>query len=192
MSIADNKQRHACLLQRVFYECALVRLPALGGDAHQPRQQIECRLAQAPVRLHYDELEVVVAACLAAQVHLHFVRAAPRIGGTVYVRRILHIRLGRGVHDRHIDRELFVLHEGVLVIDVSCVHPTAETYVQNAANTDDAAAAARGARNVEKYSCGQARGGYDFEPVIMETCLGEPAFELLARLARVAAESGKV
>ena len=37
-------------------------------------------------------------------------------------------------------------------------------------------------------------GGYDFEPVIVESYgrLGEPAFELLARLARVAAESGKV
>ena len=89
---------------------------------------------------------------------------------------------------------LFVLHEGVLVIDVSVVHPAAETYVQDAANTDGAAAAARGARKVEKYSCGQAGGGYDFEPVIVETYgrLGEPAFELLARLARVAAESGKV
>ena len=41
---------------------------------------------------------------------------------------------------------LFVLHEGVLVIHVSVVHPAAETYVQDAANTDGAAAAARGAR----------------------------------------------
>ena len=49
-------------------------------------------------------------------------------------------------------------------------------------------------QSVKKYSCGQAGGGYDFEPVIVETYgrLGEPAFELLARLARVAAESGKV
>ena len=52
----------------------------------------------------------------------------------------------------------------------------------------------RGTRKVEKYSCGQAGGGYDFEPVIVETYgrLCEPALELLARLARVAAESGKV
>ena len=64
---------------------------------------------------------------------------------------------------------LFVLHEGVLVIDVSVVHPAAETYVQDAANTDGAAAAARGARKVQMYSCGQAGGGYDFEPVIVET-----------------------
>ncbi len=89
---------------------------------------------------------------------------------------------------------LLVLHEGPLVIDVSVVHPAAETYVQDAANTDGAAAAVRGARKVEKYSCGQAGGGYDFEPVIVETYgrLGEPAFELLQRLAGIAAASGKV
>ena len=58
----------------------------------------------------------------------------------------------------------------------------AETYVQNAANTVGAAAV-RGAHKVEKYSCGQANGGHDFEPVIVETYgrLGEPAFKLLAR-----------
>ena len=55
------------------------------------------------------------------------------------------------------------------MIDVSVVHPTAETYVQDAANTDGAAAAARSARKVKKYSCGQAGGSYDFEPVIVET-----------------------
>ena len=47
---------------------------------------------------------------------------------------------------------------------------------------------------MEKHSCGQAGNAYDFEPVIVETYegLGEPAFELLARLVRIAAESGKV
>ena len=54
------------------------------------------------------------------------------------------------------------------MIDVSVVHPAAETYVQDAANTNGAAAAARGARKVEKYLCGQAGGGYDFESVIVE------------------------
>ena len=124
---------------------------------------------------------------------------------------------------------LFVLHEGVLAIDVSVVHPAAEACVtkerqglaQNVASgfgqrkTDlkqqlaahnstgrDVCAGrgehrwrrCRGARKVEKSSCGQAGGGYDFEPVVVETYgrLGEPAFELPARLARVAAESGKV
>ena len=106
----------------------------------------------------------------------------------------MHKRQRSGTPSARGDGQLFVLHEGVLVIDVSVVHPAAETYVQDAANSDGAAAAARGARKVEKYSCGQAGGGYDFEPVIVETYgrLGEPAFELLARLARVAAESGKV
>ena len=89
---------------------------------------------------------------------------------------------------------LLVLQEGVLVIDVSVVQPAAGTYVQDAASTDGAAAALRSARKVEKYKCGQTGGGYDFEPVIVETkgCLGEPAFELLARLASIAAERGKV
>ena len=84
--------------------------------------------------------------------------------------------------------------EGVLVIDVSVVHPAAETYVQDAANMDGAVAAVRGACKVEKYSCGQAGGGYDFEPIIVTTYgrLGEPAFDLLTRLARIAATSGKV
>ena len=77
---------------------------------------------------------------------------------------------------------------GDLSIDVFLGHLAAETYVQNAANTVGAAAV-RGARKVEKYACGQAGVGHDFEPVIVERYrrLGEPAFELLARLARIAA-----
>jgi hypothetical protein len=50
------------------------------------------------------------------------------------------------------------------------------------------------ARYVEKYSCGQAGSVYDFEPVIVETYgrLRDTAFELLQRLAGIAAKSGKV
>ena len=71
---------------------------------------------------------------------------------------------------------------GDLSIDVFLGHLAAETYVQNAANTVGVAAV-RGARKVEKYACGQAGVGHDFEPVIVERYrrLGEPAFELLAR-----------
>ena len=89
---------------------------------------------------------------------------------------------------------LLVMPEGVLVVDVSVVHPAAETYVQVAANTDGAAAEVRGARKVAKYVCSQAGGGYAFEPIIVETYgrVGEPAHKLLKRLAGIAAQSGKV
>ena len=79
------------------------------------------------------------------------------------------------------------------MIDVSVAYPVAETYVQDAANTDGAAGAARGASKVEKYSCDRA-GGYDVESVIVHTIgsLGEPAYELLTRPAGIVVESWKV
>ena len=77
-----------------------------------------------------------------------------------------------------------------------CMHTVRSRCIRSRRMRKDchSAAAARGARKVEKYSCGQAGGGYEFEPVIVETYgrLCDPAFGLLARLARVAAESGKV
>ena len=58
--------------------------------------------------------------------------------------------------------------DGPLVVDVSVVHPAADTYVQEAAITNGAATAVRGVRKEAKYSCGQAGGGYASEPIIVE------------------------
>ena len=89
---------------------------------------------------------------------------------------------------------LLVMHESTLVVDVSVIHPATETYVQEAAITDGAAATVRGSHKEAKYSCGQAGGGHAFEPIIVETYgrLGELVFSHLKRRGRIAADSGQV
>ena len=89
---------------------------------------------------------------------------------------------------------LLVMPDGPLVVAVCVVHSAADVYVREAAITDGAATALRGARKEAKYLCVQAGGGYAFELISVETCggLDEQALTFLERLRHIAAESGKV
>ena len=108
------------------------------------------------------------------------------------------VAAGRGAQRGHSGGQrgdaLLVMPEGVLVTDVAVVHPTAETYLQEAARRDGSAAAVRGNDKVTAFEALGANGGYEFKPLIMESFgrLDKPAMTLLSRLADIAAEGGKV
>ena len=89
---------------------------------------------------------------------------------------------------------LLVMPQGVLVVVLAVVHPTAESYRAGAARADGSAAAVSGARKVAAFEALGGDGGYEFTPLIVEAYgrLGKPALELLSRLADIASEGGKV
>jgi hypothetical protein len=87
---------------------------------------------------------------------------------------------------------LAVLPEaGLVVADVSVVHPAAMTYARNASRTDGAAAAARDQEKRLKYGVGSQVATHGFTPLSTETYgrMGAPAHAFLKDLASAAASS---
>lgn len=87
---------------------------------------------------------------------------------------------------------LAVLPEtGLVVTDVSVVHPAAQTYVRAASQTDGAAAAARDQAKRLKYGVGTQPTSHGFIPLTTETYgrLSQPAHSFLKTLATAAASS---
>jgi hypothetical protein len=81
------------------------------------------------------------------------------------------------------------LPTGVVVADVSVIHPAAPTYAKTAAVTAGKAAAIRDSEKKRKYLSADPNG-YQFVPLSMESFgrLGEPAMQLLNRLSIAATE----
>jgi hypothetical protein len=81
--------------------------------------------------------------------------------------------------------------QGLVVTDVSVVHPAANSYFDRAAHTAGAAASLRDASKFYKYGGGGQVTGGSFTPLSMESYgrLGRPALQLLQTLASAAASS---
>jgi hypothetical protein len=75
--------------------------------------------------------------------------------------------------------------EGLVVTDVSVVHPAANSFFQRAAHGATATASARDAAKSRKYSGGGQVAGGSFTPLSMESYgrLGRPAMQLLQTMA---------
>jgi hypothetical protein len=102
------------------------------------------------------------------------------------------LRTGSGRASQERGDMLVVLpEEGLLVTDVSVVHPAANSFVQRAAHQAGAAASARDAAKRRQYSSGGPVAGGSFTPLSMETYgrLGRPALQFLSTLAASAASS---
>jgi hypothetical protein len=86
------------------------------------------------------------------------------------------------------------MSSGVVVGDVSIVHPAAASFVAAAATTTGAAARSRDASNRAHYARRGLGGGYELVPVSVESFwrLGAPAYALLCRVADVAGGGGGV
>jgi hypothetical protein len=81
--------------------------------------------------------------------------------------------------------------EGLVVTDVSVIHPAANSYFHRAAHTAGAAASLRDASKFYKYGGGGQVAGGSFTPLSMESYgrLGRPAMQLLQTLAAAAVSS---
>ena len=88
---------------------------------------------------------------------------------------------------------LMVMPDTLLVVDISVIHPAAETYRHGAATTAGHAAAARDRQKRTRYQQADPTG-YDFSPFSVESFgrLGQPAMALLKKLADVAASTNSV
>jgi hypothetical protein len=81
--------------------------------------------------------------------------------------------------------------EGLVVTDVSVVHPAANSFFHRAAHTAGAAASLQDASKNYKYGGGGQVAGGSFTPLFMESygLLGQPVMQLLQTLAAAAASS---
>jgi hypothetical protein len=81
--------------------------------------------------------------------------------------------------------------EGLVVTDMSVVHPAANSYFHRASHTAGAAASLRDASKFYKYGGGGQVAGGSFTPLSMESYgrLGRPAMQLLQTLAAATASS---
>jgi hypothetical protein len=81
--------------------------------------------------------------------------------------------------------------EGLVVTDVSVVHPAANSFFQRAAHAAGAAASLRDASKFRKYGGGEQVAGGSFTPLSIKSYgrLGRPAMQLLQTLAAAAASS---
>ena len=88
---------------------------------------------------------------------------------------------------------LCVLQDRLLLSDVSVTHCCADTYVGQAAANAGSAAEARAANKVAKYALREP-GGYDFTPLVVESCgrLCSATHKLLNLLGRQASDNGRV
>ena len=86
-----------------------------------------------------------------------------------------------------------VMPDKLLVIDISVIHPAAESYRHGAETTAGHAAAARDRQKRTRYQQADPTG-YDFSPFSVESFgrLGQPAMALLKKLADVAASTNSV
>jgi hypothetical protein len=86
---------------------------------------------------------------------------------------------------------LAVLPSGLMVADVSVVHPAAISYSRAAARTAGAAAASRDALKRRQYHAGGLPAALSFFPLSVESygCLGSGAMQFLNALAEVALAS---
>jgi len=89
---------------------------------------------------------------------------------------------------------LMMLPDGLVVGDVSVIHPAAQSYVREACKATGAAAAARDAFKVAKYRASPMGGACEFVPLSVESYgrMGAPAMALLRKVAGLAAESRRV
>jgi Reverse transcriptase (RNA-dependent DNA polymerase) len=115
-----------------------------------------------------------------------------------------HLGLARRVRAEDEDEERRVVESrgdfttpmasGVVVGDVSVIHPAAPSFVRRAATTTGSAARARDGHKRASYALRNLGGGYELVPVSVESFgrLGGPAYALLCRVAAVAADGGRV
>jgi hypothetical protein len=91
----------------------------------------------------------------------------------------------------HSDMLVVLPDEGLVVTDVSVVHPAANSFFQRAARTAGATASLRDASKFRKYGGGGQVAGGSFTPLSMESYgrLGRPAMQLLQTLTAAAASS---
>jgi hypothetical protein len=84
--------------------------------------------------------------------------------------------------------------DGLLVTDVSVVHPASQTYATEAAWVTGAAAARRDANKMAKYPSSADGGVYDFVPINIMTDgkLSKAAMRLLGKLGDLAADGWNV
>jgi hypothetical protein len=82
--------------------------------------------------------------------------------------------------------------EGLVVTDVSVVHPAANSFFQQTAHTAGAAASLRDASKFRKYGGGGQVAGGSFTPLSMESYghLVRPAMQLLQTLTAASATAG--
>jgi hypothetical protein len=102
------------------------------------------------------------------------------------------LRAGTGCASLERGDMLVVLpDEGLVVTDVSVVHPAASSFFRQAAHTAGAAASLRDASKFCKYGGGGQVAGGSFTSLSMESYgrLGRPAMQLLQTLAAAAASS---
>jgi hypothetical protein len=101
------------------------------------------------------------------------------------------IMITSGRHRERGDMLVAQPDEGLVVTDVSVVHPAAKSFLQGTAHMAGAAASMRDAANSRKYGVGGQVAGGSFAPVPMEYygLLGRPAMQLLQTLAAAAASS---
>jgi hypothetical protein len=120
-------------------------------------------------------------------------RTAHRVGVATAVEPAMEgLRAGTGRASVELGDMLVVLpDEGLVVTDVSAVHPAANSFLQQAAHTAGAAASARDAANSSKYGGGGQVAGCTFAPLSIESygCLGWRAMQFLRTLADAAASS---
>jgi hypothetical protein len=85
----------------------------------------------------------------------------------------------------HGDMLVVLPDEGLVVTDVSVLHPAANSFFHRAAHTAGAAAYLRDASKNYKYGGGGQVAGGSFTPLSMESYgrLGQPAMQLLQTLA---------
>jgi hypothetical protein len=91
------------------------------------------------------------------------------------------VSLGRG------DLVVVLSEDGLLVADVSVVHPAAESFIWQPAQQAGTAASAQDTAECQKYGSGQVAGG-SFMPPSTESCarMGRPAMQFLGTLANTA------